>query len=206
MRKNLLIYVVGVMTSILTTLAQANTNTATTKATATLSSLCVISTQNINFGQISLPVSTQSASSNMTVQCTKGSSYTIGLAYGGIYGQGSSVQTQTGTQTISNCSHYFGGNCDQWDTTYVPVYTTTTSYYTYGKMTGSTSGDSIGYSIQVPNNPNQIWNTGNNSYSSTATGINQTIPVIATLIPGQTTNQYPEADNYLDTVTATITY
>lgn len=78
--------------------------------------------------------------------------------------------------------------------------------YGYGKMVGAAKGDSIAYFIQLPNNPSAIWNSGNSNYQSTGAGSSQTIPVLATLVPGQTTNNYPTADTYLDTVTATISY
>jgi spore coat protein U-like protein len=182
------------------------TSTTSVKASATLAAVCSISSQNVNFGQISLPVSAQSATSSMNVQCTKNSPYTIGLAYGGIYGTANTVQTQTGTTQTLQCIHVFWGKCDQYTTVSTPVYTTTTTYYAYGKMSGSSSGDTIAYSIQVPNQPSQVWNTGNYSYSSTGSGISQSIPIIATLLPSQTADSYPAADSYLDTVTATITY
>jgi spore coat protein U-like protein len=182
------------------------TSTTSVKASATLAAVCSISSQNVNFGQISLPVSAQSATSSMNVQCTKNSPYTIGLAYGGIYGTANTVQIQTGTTQTLQCIHVFWGKCDQYTTVSTPVYTTTTTYYAYGKMSGSSSGDTIAYSIQVPNQPSQVWNTGNYSYSSTGSGISQSIPIIATLLPSQTADSYPAADSYLDTVTATITY
>lgn len=167
--------------------------TANAKTTATLASVCTISAQNVNFGQISLPVSAQTSTSSMSVQCTKGSTYTISLAYGGVYGTGSS-----GTFEASSCYglQFPPPSC----------FYSYSNYYNYGKMSGAASGDSIAYSIQVPNNPSQVWNTGNYSYSSTGTGSNQSISIIANLVPSQTTNQFPTPDNYSDTVTATITY
>lgn len=208
--------------------AQASGNvTASAKATATLAATCTISAQNVNFGQIILPVSNQSATSSMSVQCSKNAPYVIGLAYGGIYGSAQSVNAsykntgaykyiQGGTalywvcqytatspdgQTATNTSISASGNC--------PSTNGTQSFsvsYAYGKMIGVMSSDSIGYSIQVPNNPSQIWNSGNYSYNSTGVGTSQSIPVVATLVPSQTANKYPTADTYLDVVTATITY
>jgi spore coat protein U-like protein len=206
----------------------AGSVTAASKATATLSSMCVISSQNVNFGQISLPISAQSSTSSISVQCTKGSTYTIGLAYGGIYGSGTSTSGNY-YQTIGTTGGCGGGAAwyqynssgSQVGSVYCTANTSTppTGYnvdqggkyyqvatYAYGKMVGSVSGDSIGYAIQVPGKPSQVWNTGNYTYSSTGTGATQSIPVVATLVPAQTTNQYPTVDTYLDTVTATLSY
>jgi spore coat protein U-like protein len=223
--------------------AQAtHTSTANVKSTATLAATCTIASQNINFGQIVLPVNAQSATSTMTVQCTKGSSYTIGLAYGGVYGKGTAggnyyVYTNYGVQTHSGVNYtYYYYNEYNSSGTYLTQYTavvgcpqsgacsgsstppgttynsTTKSYvtgstpYAYGLLNGSSKGDSIGYSIQVPNNPSEVWNAGEYSYTSTGTGINQSIPIVATLSPSHTANSYPAADTYLDTIVATINY
>lgn len=67
------------------TLPTVSTNV---KSTATLAATCTISVQNVNFGTLVLPINSQSASSTMSVQCSKNAPYTVGLAYGGIYGQG----------------------------------------------------------------------------------------------------------------------
>lgn len=221
----------------------ASTTNTTQKATATLTSVCTISSQNVNFGQISLPISAQSATSSMAVQCTKGSSYTIALAYGGVYG------TSTGngsyweavgcaTNHVAGITPPSCGNNDtwwyeynaagtviaseqlNWSTNTAP--TGVTGYngatqkiggvfplgtnYNYGEMIGVAKGDQLGYFIEVPNNPSEVWNVGNYNYTTTGTGATQSIPLVATLVPGQTTNKYPTADVYMDVVTATITY
>lgn len=204
--------------------------TASQKATATLASVCSLAAQNVNFGMISLPVGTQSATSSMSVQCTKGSSYTISLAYGGVYGT-----TSQNVSATYNLTGYTSGNgytyqiCNYTATYDGTSYTksvgnngnapwgycpttsgtkviSTASVYSYGKMIGASKGDNIAYSIQVPGNSSQVWNVGNYNYTATGTGSSQSIPVIATLVPAQTTNNYPSADSYLDTVTATVTY
>jgi spore coat protein U-like protein len=221
--------------------AQSNPNittTTTTKASATLAATCTISAQNVNFGQVSLPVGAQSATSSMTIECNKGASYTIGLAYGGIYGQGTngggdywvhegcpttctpyynwyyefnSAGTQINAVQLANDQ---GANIDL-ATENVPgatwnaatgTYVVGTTPYLYGMLIGASSGDKIAYSIQVPNNPSEVWNAGENNYSSSAIGSIQSIPVVATLVPGQTPEKYPTADTYIDTVTATIQY
>lgn len=185
--KKLTIILIGLMLSNFSAFAQTSGSiTATTKASATLASVCTISAQNVNFGTLNLPISNQSATSSMSVQCTKGSSYTIALAYGGVYGTGNSGYQTCGPD---GCEWHPG-----------------TTIYTYGMMNGSAKGDTVAYSIQVPNNASEIWNTGNYTYTATGTGLNDSIPVVATLQPTQTTDKYPAADNYADTVTATLTY
>ena len=135
-------------------------------------------------------------------------SHTIGLAYGqgsasggnhysiyneydssgNIIGQETILGTPPNT-TLVNGKYYLG----------LPA-------YSYGMMTGASKGDSIAYSIQVPGNPSQVWNSGEHNYTSTATGENEVIPIVVTLQPAQTPNQYPSADTYMDIVTATINY
>lgn len=211
--------------------AQSHTTTATQKATATLAAVCTISAQNVNFGQIMLPVASQSASSNMSVQCTKGSPYTIGLAYGGVYGQGTSgggdyyIVTYVGGQgTYLVYNHYSSAGTLLGTATSSTLNTTglvhgssdlavgskwwvnpASTPYSYGVIVGSVSGDTIGYSIQVPGNPSQVWNNGENNYTSTGTGSTQTIPVVATLQSGHGV-AYPTADSYLDVITATVNF
>lgn len=58
----------------------ANTNLQTS---AKIENTCFISAENINFGQVSSPLSTQGTSSDMRVLCTTNASYVIDLAYGG---------------------------------------------------------------------------------------------------------------------------
>jgi spore coat protein U-like protein len=197
--------------------------TATTKATATLSAVCLMSTQNVNFGVVSLPVGAQSASANMNIQCTKGSSYTINLSYGGFSGQ----QTILETGSLTNSTYAYGpSNTWEYECEYQFTYngqnvsfvnwetknctsTGQTNYvtgYAYGKLSGAISGDSIAYSIQVPNKPSETWLSGYYAYSATASGGSDAIPVVATLAPSQTPNQYPSADSYSGTVTATVSY
>lgn len=240
--------------------AQTSSNNIATneKATATLAAKCSIMAQNVNFGQVILPVTSQSSTSQMTIQCTKGSTYTIGLAYGGIYGTGSSASAASSQVTFAAASAYPGStdstynanvaSLRQWrvwnpagdkltiraiqyyeynaagtqigvvainatdgNPSALPLGATNSSGtfvfggYSYGILVGAAKGDTIGYSIQVPNNPSQVWNNGNYTYSSTGNGSNQSIPVVVTLQSGHGVS-YPTADTYLDTVTATITY
>lgn len=216
--------------------AQAGVSSASTQATATLSSSCTISSQNLNFGNLVLPLSAQSASANMSVLCSKNHAYTIDLAYGGVYGQGqasSNYWTVSGSGGSYTIEYYgpsgfitgiSGRTCAQipeWDEAGVGASNTIantgwtcgatgtfglTTAYGYGKMIGVAKGDNIAYSIQVPNQPAQIWNAGESSYSATGTGASQTIPVVGTIVPSQSGSNYPTPDTYLDTVTATINF
>jgi spore coat protein U-like protein len=205
----------------------AGNSVANPKATATISSSCTISAQNLAFGNLVLPVSAQSASTNMSVLCSKNAPYTIGLAYGGVYGTTQNVSSpyvntgaykyiQGGQALYWVCTYIASGpNGQTADTTSISAtgqcpstyqsYTFSSSY-AYGKMGGVISGDNVAYSIQVPNSPGKIWNTGNSSYSSTGTGASQTIPVAGTLVPSQTTNKFPTPDTYTDTVSATVSF
>ena len=72
--KKILIFIVFLLSISQIQAQTTNTATVTTKASATLASTCTMSAQNVNFGQLSLPISSQSSTSNMSVLCTKGSS------------------------------------------------------------------------------------------------------------------------------------
>jgi spore coat protein U-like protein len=213
--------------------SNAGTSTANPKATATLAASCQISAQNINFGQINPQTASAgvSASSNMNVFCTKGSAYTIGLAYGGIYGTGTGttnyyVLTSQNFQ-VNNGQNLYKYNFTEYNAagqvigSYSTGYTTAapsisgynnpgggTKYvsnsvvYSYGKMVGVVSGDTIQYKITVPGQSSEVWNTGNYTYANTGTGATQTFPMNAVA----TTTAYPTPDTYTDTVTATINF
>lgn len=199
--------------------AKAGSQSAQTQANAIISATCVITAKNLNFGALTLPLSGQSASTSMNVQCSKNAAYTIGLAYGGVYGtggvSGTLPNTAGGKVTGGAGCTYSGYINGQYYSEYQYVYGSpycpgsisyATTSYAYGKMIGAANGDNIGYSIQVPGNPGQIWNAGNASYSSTGTGASQTIPVVGTLVPAQSGSAYPTPDSYMDTVTATVNF
>jgi spore coat protein U-like protein len=212
----------------------AGVTSASTQTTATLAASCTITAQNLNFGALTLPLSAQTASANMNVLCSKNHAYTVGLAYGGVYGQGTGYDyyIQTGYTYINNNNQYYtyneytpGGTLITTFNVQNSIYSndgapsgatqvsttkwvsnTGTAAYAYGKMVGVAKGDSVAYSIQVPGQPGEIWNAGNSSYSATGTGSNQTIPVVGTLVPAQSGSNYPTPDSYMDTVTATVTF
>lgn len=223
--------------------AQTTTN-LTTQSSATLSATCSINAQSLSWGTLVLPLSAQYASSQMNILCNKGAPYTIDLAYGGVYGQGtgisnyyviasygqctkagpcytwinynifntSGVKTGTSSATLSvtdskdytavkqgfasymGCS-YLGNNCNKGSPS-----------YSYGIMSGLSKGDGVAYSIYVPNESSKVWNAGQNSYTDTGTGISQSIPINARLVPENSSSRYPAPDFYMDAITATINY
>lgn len=78
------------------------------KASANIENACLISAANINFGQVFAPLTNQGSQSQMRVQCSNKASYTIGLAYGGVYGTGSpnSAYSISYTSYSSDSSKY----------------------------------------------------------------------------------------------------
>lgn len=195
----------------------AGTQNANTQATAVVPSSCTIAAQNLNFGALNLPLSAQSASTSMNVLCSNKTTYTVGLAYSGVYGSGGGSGTSFGTVINTgnqfDCVYHYSVGGQAYTATTgngqsqsCPAYNYSVPAYTYGEMTGAAKGDKIGYSIQVPGNPGQVWNNGQNSYSSTGTGVTQTIPVVGSIVPGQSGSAYPTPDSYMDTVTATVNF
>lgn len=91
MKKKIAIFALGAVFGFTSLPVLAEVTTNTTKATATLSATCHISANNVSWGMLMLPLTTQTAQSNLNVLCNKGSLYTIDIAYGGIYGAGSTA-------------------------------------------------------------------------------------------------------------------
>lgn len=98
-------------------ISYAGTSSASPKATATLASSCTISAQNISFGNLVLPVSAQTASSSMSVLCNNKASYTIGLAYGGIYGAGTNGDywKEIGCRGVDGACYSYGSWWDEYN-------------------------------------------------------------------------------------------
>jgi spore coat protein U-like protein len=208
--------------------AQAGSASASTQTTATLASSCQISAQNVNFGQLNLQTASGgvSASSNMTVFCTKGSAYTISLAYGGMYGQGSAgngdywvyqgcfLTCSAGHSNVYYEYNSSGTGLGDYVGTTAPAGTTYSNGkyyvggvpYAYGVLTGVVSGDTIGYYISVPGQPSEVWNAGEYNYTATGNGATQNISINAKAQTGTHGPAYPTPDTYMDTVTATISY
>jgi spore coat protein U-like protein len=79
--------------------ANAGTATGLTKATATLASFCSMTAQPINFGNVAGPTNNQySSQSNVSVLCTKNSSYTITLNLG-VNTQGQTTRNMIGAKS-----------------------------------------------------------------------------------------------------------
>lgn len=70
-----------------TTSAMANEALNDFKASAKIESFCKINTQDINFGVINSPLTSQSGSSEMNVLCSNKTPYEINLSYGGKYAE-----------------------------------------------------------------------------------------------------------------------
>lgn len=93
------------MISMNTVMAQSNAP-STFESTATIENTCQIEAQDINFGNVSLPLSTQGANSNMTVLCSNNAPYEIELSYGGVYGAG--TQSKTYSIKYKNMASHYG--------------------------------------------------------------------------------------------------
>lgn len=83
--KKILLSIFGLFTISASIAGEANKNLDTT---AKIEKFCSISTNDLNFGVLSSPLTAQNASSSMNILCTNNTSYKIDLAYGGVYGQG----------------------------------------------------------------------------------------------------------------------
>lgn len=71
-------------------MAHAENTTTTQKTTAILAATCTMSATSVSLGALILPLSNQSSTGQMSVLCNKQTNYKIDMAYGGIYGVGSS--------------------------------------------------------------------------------------------------------------------
>lgn len=71
-------------------LANAGESVGSAKTTATIQSTCSIEANPIGFGVVSTPLMMQQSQSEMNIKCSNASAYTVDLAYGGIYGEGTS--------------------------------------------------------------------------------------------------------------------
>lgn len=195
----------------------AGNTTGTTKATATLSASCQITGHDVVFGPIDPRTSSSgvTSTSNLTMFCSKGASYTIAL--GGTTASytvdgnyfGNSYACPNNCAGIPTNYHYYYIYSGTTDYTQTPSsYSSRVLYYNgtyinnYSALKGAVSGDTISYKITLPGDDTKIWNRGNYNYTTTGTGTTQSIPVKATL----TTTAFPTPDNYSDTVIATVTY
>lgn len=223
----------------------AKVGTGELKSTAKIENTCIIVADNVNFGQVYAPLTTQGTQSEMRVLCSKDVPFTIALAYGGKYGTGSDnsykftleghgdsgssyrLFTATGTYIgIISCwnnddieyrteavAKVFGQTnknrqLDSLDLCNRSVLRSSTygTAYSYGVMNGAMKGNVLAYKITVPGDITKVWNSGNNSYTSKGTGLEQSITYNAQIVPGNSSSLYPAQDMYSDTVTAVISY
>lgn len=229
-------FIMGIMMSVVCmsgAFAQSSA-TNTTKATAQLVSSCKIQGQNVNFGNLILPITTQQASSNLTVLCTRSSAFTISMTQqnniwiivpNGNASLSYAWNTDTSTRvslSSTSCGAMGAGACitaqnysDAGSAGSLGLSSAVCSYppgcevykngsSNSGTMKGASKGDSVAYSIQNPSDSSKVWNSVN-TYAGTGTGVNQSIPVIATLIPSGGSS-YPTPDMYTDTVTTQISF
>ena len=214
-------------------LSQAEVSSSNLSTTAKIANTCNIVAQNLNFGVLVTPLTTQSSNSELTVLCNNEAAYTIGLAYGGIYGQGTgetyywkvTSEITSNGQPASivqqfNSKNVATGKGELITSAYLNSYfynnygcsfiNDKCSYidpsYDYGKMIGGVKRDTVAYSISVPGDTSKVWNAGKNSYQSIGTGQLQTIPLNAKIVPNQSGHPFPSADMYTDTVVATISF
>lgn len=226
-KTNIMALMVGIICA--TSTHAQTTATNTTKATAQLAATCVIAAQNVSFGSLMLPISSQTANSTLKVTCTKSSSYIVSMNPTNnvwlVNANGTS--TWYGYNTVTNtridlptagCGTQSGGQCATSGgyvnsgaangTTQLCSYPWGCTVYksgnsSSGSMIGAVKGDTVAYSIMHPTS-GTAW-TATNTYASTGTGSNQDITVQAKLLPGQST-AYPTPDNYSDTVTTQISF
>lgn len=238
-------------------------NTSTNFQTnAQLSSACTMTASSVTWGTLILPAVSQGATGNISLLCTKSTPYNISLAYGGIYGQGTTTtqlnagniyvkandlntaysytgtkvqnyynlpngltpsnymsilnsQYNTGYGSYSTISPTTGGNavpggicatnlCRVYanNSSITVINVTSGTIYDYGLMLNG-SYDSLKYVINLPNDSNQVWNTGYGVYNGVGLGVSENIPVRAKLIP---TIDYPTPGVYLDSVTAKLNF
>lgn len=219
MKKKITVLMLSMLSSMAFADVTSSTVSGTTKATANLSSSCQIQMQSISFGALMLPVTTQQASSNMNVLCTKETPYTIDMSYGVssviVYvrnANGHSYSYDTATKTSSPAptdmtgyvltdNNVPGGvnGCD-----YLWGCTSYTKAGTTANLMGATKGDAIAFKIVNPTDASKSWDLSN-KYANKGTGSTQTILVKAQLIPSST-NQFPAPDSYTATLTTTLTY
>lgn len=160
------IAVVGLLAlGLTTTPAFAGSTSANLTVTATVQATCIISPATVAFGTYS-GTQIQNSASSISVTCTNGTTYNVGLGAG--TASGATVTTR--------------------------------------KMSGLTSGntDTLGYSLFRDDAYKNNWGitVGTDTVPGTGTGNAQTLTVYGQL----NGSQYPTADSYSDTVTATITW
>ena len=160
----------------LTSVAFGSTTTGTNKATASLAASCQISAQDVSFGDY-VPTTQSNTSQNITILCTRGSSYTISSK------AASNAQTfPWALPGMTNNPYHAAG---------VMTNTTDATQKIYYEMYFSW----VGYWDEDMNLTAQ-------KYTSTRTGANQVINIPYRLVAGQ----YAAPGNYTASHTMTITF
>jgi spore coat protein U-like protein len=165
--------------SLMPLLSHAQSNVSTnTKASATLASMCSLSATNINFGTYNAASSDVFVTGGITVQCSKGTTATLGINVG--TGDGGGYSGAYSSPYYSN---------------------------TYARYMSSTTGDMLFYNLFQDSSYQTVfggfnWFAANKKPTISGTGSPQTIPVYAVLPKGQ----YITPALYSDTITAEIDY
>lgn len=157
--------------------ADAGTITASTKATATISSSCQITATNINFGELggAAQLVWSPSNGNVSVLCSNNASYTI--------------QLNSGVNNGSASSRYMVGQKSGDKILYIICKTASFSG-TWGQAGG-----------QCTNGPWYTQGSFNYPVTGKGTGVIQNYPTYGGVQSG-----YYTPDTYTDTITATITY
>lgn len=212
---------------------------------------CFLNADDINFGILSMPITNQSASSNMRVLCSKNTDLSIEIVYGASTSGGQTSGTFTAVLKNSNAANHYKINKDgvaytKWNTdvscsptlgmqvysqeianlynvTYVAgawqpdvanicsgknINTSTLASLgipSQGKLTGLSNGEQIAFSIEVPNNSTQVWNS-TNKYPIITTGIEQSIPMKANIKSSENPTHRMSPDIYQSILTVVVTY
>ena len=80
----------------------ASNSNADLKSTAKMENTCLMSVDNILFGQVFAPLTSQVSQSQMKVLCNNNASYKIELAYGGVYGTGGSTYNPADIRIVTD--------------------------------------------------------------------------------------------------------
>lgn len=212
----------------------AETTNNSTKSTAQLVSSCQIQSQNISFGSLILPITSQQATSNLSVLCNRSATYVISMLQTNniwivVPNGASSLSYAWNTNTNSrvslsstSCGALSAGSCistygytDAGTNSSLGLSSAVCSYPpgcqiykngsgNNGSMKGASKGDIVAYLIEHPTNPSKTWNTIN-TYTDVGTGLFQNVSVKAVLVPSGG-SAYPTPDLYSDTVTTQISF
>lgn len=162
--------------SFISVLAMGATTTGTNKSTATLANSCTIQTQDVSFGNY-VPTAQSNTSQNINILCTRGTSYTISSKAGG------TAQTfPWSLPTMTNNPYHAGG---------VMTSTTDSSQHIYYEQYYAWAGYW-----------DQDMDLAAQQYTSTGTGVVQTINIPYRLVAGQ----YAAPGNYVGSHTMTVTF